>query len=101
MTATPTIEATRAELARQRTILARQERQYEEAKPRSRFAYAAHITKTKSKIARLEQALPLGDTWEHIGYTDAIQGTSVREHVSPTYLADYDRGFARGEAEGV
>lgn len=95
------IEQTRKELARQREILARQERQYAEAKPRSRFAYAAHITKTERKIARLESQLPIGDTWEHVGYTDAVNGTSVREHVSPTFLSDYDRGFARGQAESA
>jgi hypothetical protein len=44
-----------AELARQRAILERQERQYAEAAPRSRFAYAAHITKTEAKIRRLER----------------------------------------------
>lgn len=45
------------ELARQREILARQRRQFAAAKPRSRFAYAAHITKTKGRIARLEREL--------------------------------------------
>ena len=41
---------TLAELERQETIYARQLQQYINARPRQRFAYAAHMTKTTRKI---------------------------------------------------
>lgn len=43
----------RREYLRQRGILERQETQYQTARPRARFAYASHITKTRGKLARL------------------------------------------------
>lgn len=51
--------AIRGELERQRAILERQlDKRFDRETPaRSRFAIAAHITKTESKIQRLERAL--------------------------------------------
>ena len=52
-----TTEQLLTELQRQRVIHARQVGQYTNARARSRFAYASHLTKTRSKIAWLERQL--------------------------------------------
>ena len=43
-----------SERARLEAMLERQLRSYDQAPPRSRFAVAAHITRTRRKLAQLE-----------------------------------------------
>lgn len=74
MTATKTPKAGLDELRRQTEILERQEHQFDAARPRARFAYAAHITKTKTKIAQLEQGLSHDEweTWKQEHYVEKL-----------------------------
>lgn len=50
-------DAIRKEIARQEEIHARQVASYTNARPRARFAVAAHLTKTRAKLGRLNRAL--------------------------------------------
>lgn len=80
-------EKTRTELARQRTILARQLEQYRTARPRARFAYAAHITKTKGKIARLESELDAWSPPAHYAasFVEAARDAGARDRARALY----------------
>lgn len=51
------VEELSAELVRQRDLLKNQEQRYRNTRPKARFAVAAHMTKTRIKMRRLESRL--------------------------------------------
>lgn len=85
-------DAIRAEIARQGAILERQVRSYANARPRSRFAVKAHITKTEYRLRRLNAALERhGETpWELLSSEDQLRELQRREARRPLMDANSD-----------